>query len=167
MYLLVGGGGGEEVLCKLVLRNERTAHCAIDPTSIMADSKELVDLLENRIPEARKSLRDSHMNLENLAKYCETNYVDAGQSVAELEQTKQYAAQSLASVAYQVNMLATGMLELLEKQMNQLGDMEANVHHISQVCQTRTRPCNYRTKKKQFLLASCISVSYLHCAPLP
>ena len=43
-------------------------------------------------------------------------------------------AQSLASVAYQVKMLATGMLELLDKQMQHLGEMEANVSNISQVC---------------------------------
>ena len=99
----------------------------------MADNKEVYDLLQNRIPEARQQLRDSHKNLGDLANYCERNYIDSGQTTAALEETKRYAAQSLASVAYQVNILAVGMLELLDKQMNQLGDMEANIHHISQV----------------------------------
>lgn len=99
----------------------------------MADSKELVDLLETRIPEARRQLRDSHKNLSDLATYCENNYVESGQGGAQLEETKRYAAQSLASVAYQVNVLAVGVLELLDKQMKQMGDMEANIHHISQV----------------------------------
>lgn len=97
-------------------------------------SQEVSELLQQRIPEARKQLRDSHKNLNDLATYCERNYIETGQSTQALEETKKYAAQSLASVAYQVNMLATGMLDLLDKQMQHLGEMEANISHISQVC---------------------------------
>lgn len=103
----------------------------------MAEHKlgmEVSELLQQRIPEARKQLRDSHKNLHDLADYCERNYIETGQSTQALEETKKYAAQSLASVAYQVNMLATGMLDLLDKQMEHLGEMEASVSHISQVC---------------------------------
>ena len=99
----------------------------------MADSKELVELLEHKIPNARQQLRDSHKNLSDLADYCERNYVESGQTSTALEETQRYAAQSLASVAYQVNVLAVGMLELLDKQMTHMGEMEANIHHISQV----------------------------------
>lgn len=99
----------------------------------MADTKELLDLLEKKIPDARKALRDSHNNLEGLASYCERNYVESGQTSQFLEETKQYAAQSLASVAYQVNILAINMLELLDKQMKHMNEMESNVRHISQV----------------------------------
>ena len=99
----------------------------------MAESKELVELLEHKIPEARRQLRDSHKNLNDLATYCERNYIDSGQTQAALDDTKKYAAQSLASVAYQVNYLANSMLELLDKQMKHMGEMEANIHHISQV----------------------------------
>lgn len=106
-------------------------------------SQEVSELLQQRIPEARKQLRDSHKNLNDLATYCERNYIETGQSTQALEDTKKYAAQSLASVAYQVNMLATGMLELLDKQMQHLGEMEANISHISQVCvlYTQTTEC--------------------------
>lgn len=99
----------------------------------MAENKELVDLLEQKIPSARQQLRDSHKNLADLATYCERNYIDSGQTRAALDETKRYAAQSLASVAYQVNVLAVSMLDLLDKQMKHMGDMEANIHHISQV----------------------------------
>ena len=98
----------------------------------MADS-ELVELLNQRIPEARKALRDSHSNLESLADYCEKNYVTSGQTQKYLDDTKLYAAQSLASVAYQVNVLASGMLELLDKQTKHMTEMESNIRHISQV----------------------------------
>ena len=99
----------------------------------MAENRELVTLLEQKIPAARQQLRDSHKNLAELANYCERNYIDTGQTPAALDETKRYAAQSLASVAYQVNVLAVNMLDLLDKQMKHMGDMEANVHYISQV----------------------------------
>lgn len=114
----------------------------------MADNKEVYDLLHTRIPEARQQLRDSHKNLGDLATYCERNYVDSGQSTAALEETKRYAAQSLASVAYQVNILAVGMLELLDKQMKHLGDMEANIHHISQASRACVLFCAARREGK-------------------
>ena len=99
----------------------------------MAESKELVELLDQRIPSARQQLRDSHRNLADLATYCERNYIETGQTSVALDETKRYAAQSLASVAYQVNVLAVSMLDLLDKQMKHMGDMEANIHHIAQV----------------------------------
>ncbi len=100
----------------------------------MADNRsDLVELLEQKIPSARQQLKDSHKNLGELANYCERNYLDTGQTSAVLDETKRYAAQSLASVAYQVNVLAVSMLDLLDRQMKQMGDMEANIHHISQV----------------------------------
>lgn len=99
----------------------------------MADNQGLVELLEQKIPAARQQLKDSHKNLADLATYCERNYIESGQTPAALNETKRYAAQSLASVAYQVNVLAVSMLDLLDKQMKHMGDMEANINHISQV----------------------------------
>jgi len=42
-----------------------------------------------------------------------------------LEETKNYTTQSLASVAYQINMLATNFLHLLDLQTVQISDMES------------------------------------------
>jgi len=50
-----------------------------------------------------------------------------------LEETKNYTTQSLASVAYQINMLATNFLHLLDLQAVQITDMESNINHLSQV----------------------------------
>lgn len=36
---------------------------------------ELAALLTNEIPEGRNNLSDSHVNLERVADYCETNYL--------------------------------------------------------------------------------------------
>lgn len=122
-------------------------------------SQEVSELLQQRIPEARKQLRDSHKNLNDLATYCERNYIETGQSTQALEDTKKYAAQSLASVAYQVNMLATGMLDLLDKQMHHLGEMEASISHISQV---HVLTCICVTNKRYFLTTGCVFCVYVH-----
>lgn len=91
------------------------------------------NLIDNQIPEGRRALKDSHKNLHELAAYCETNYVNTKERSRALAETKQYAAQSLASVAYQINSLASSMLQLLDQQANQMNDMEADIHYIAQV----------------------------------
>lgn len=50
-----------------------------------------------------------------------------------LNETKNFATQSLASVAYQINSLASSILSLLEAQTNQLHHMESSINLIGQV----------------------------------
>ena len=50
-----------------------------------------------------------------------------------LEETKNYATQSLASVAYLINTLANNVLQMLDIQASQLRRMESSINHISQV----------------------------------
>ena len=50
-----------------------------------------------------------------------------------LEETKAYASQSLASVAYQVHSLAVNMLQMMDQQMIQMQKMSADVNNISLV----------------------------------
>lgn len=49
-----------------------------------------------------------------------------------MEETKKYATQSLASVAYQINTLAYNLLHLLDLQTAQLSEMESHMNHIGQ-----------------------------------
>ncbi|XKL60765.1 hypothetical protein PGB90_007822 [Kerria lacca] len=93
---------------------------------------ELAALLTNEIPEGRNSLSDSHINLERVADYCETNYLQSDNKRLALEETKNYTTQSLASVAYQINTLAYNFLQLLDLQATQLSEMESQMNHISQ-----------------------------------
>lgn len=99
----------------------------------MSASEELIQLLENVIPDCRKQLQESHTNLERVAMYCEGNYVQAADKRQALEETKNYTTQSLASVAYQINTLATNFLHLLDMQMGQISDMESSINHLSQI----------------------------------
>lgn len=51
---------------------------------------------------------------------------------AALEETKNFTTQSLASVAYQINTLASNYIQLLDLQVNNLNEMESQMNHIAQ-----------------------------------
>jgi abl interactor 2 len=107
----------------------------------------ILSLIEKDIPEGRKALRDGHDNLAKVATYCQQKYLESNNrykgapdkaKVREetrevFNETKQFATQSLASVAYQINSLAVNMLNLLDQQAFQLQTMEAKINHISEV----------------------------------
>ncbi|XP_024115945.1 abl interactor 1 isoform X4 [Oryzias melastigma] len=93
---------------------------------------ELQMLLEEEIPAGRRALLDSFTNLERVAEYCESNYVQSSDKQQALEETKNYTTQSLASVAYLINTLANNVLQMLDIQASQLRRMESSVNHISQ-----------------------------------
>ncbi|KAF4087774.1 hypothetical protein AMELA_G00074430 [Ameiurus melas] len=93
---------------------------------------ELQMLLEEEIPAGKSALLESYQNLSRVADYCESNYVQAQDKRKALEETKAYATQSLASVAYQINALANNVLQLLDIQASQLRRMESSINHISQ-----------------------------------
>nr|XP_020458056.1 abl interactor 1-like isoform X3 [Monopterus albus] len=93
---------------------------------------ELQMLLEEEIPTGKRALVESYQNLTRVADYCENNYVQAQDKRKALEETKAYATQSLASVAYQINALANNVLQLLDIQASQLRRMESSINHISQ-----------------------------------
>ncbi|XP_019731608.1 abl interactor 2-like isoform X2 [Hippocampus comes] len=93
---------------------------------------ELQMLLEEEIPAGRRALLDSFPNLDRVAEYCETNYIQASDKHGALEETKSYTTQSVASVAYLINTLANNMLQMLDIQTSQLRCMESSVNHIAQ-----------------------------------
>ncbi|XP_035376655.1 abl interactor 2a isoform X10 [Electrophorus electricus] len=93
---------------------------------------ELQMLLDEEIPAGRRALLDSFTNLERVAEYCESNYVQSPDKHRALEETKNYTTQSLASVAYLINTLANNVLQMLDIQASQLRRMESSINHISQ-----------------------------------
>lgn len=113
----------------------------------MADiDSSLFSLIDKEIPEGRRALSDGHENLAKVAAYCEQKYLETNaryksgcdraealkETRAVLEETKQFATQSLASVAYQINTLALNMLSLLDQQVMKLEDMESKINHIAE-----------------------------------
>lgn len=60
-----------------------------------------------------------------------------------LEETKAYASQSLASVAYQIHSLAVNILQMMDQQSIQLQKMSSNANNIGLVCYF-----NYIVEKK-------------------
>ncbi|XP_062841023.1 ABI family, member 3a isoform X1 [Trichomycterus rosablanca] len=96
----------------------------------LKSTEEISKILEEA-PTARKALLDNYTNLCDVAKYCESNYLQPGEDPKKaLEETKAFTTQSLASVAYQISTLATNVLKLLDAQSAQLGHIESNINLI-------------------------------------
>ncbi|XP_067825059.1 abl interactor 1-like [Heptranchias perlo] len=93
---------------------------------------EMQSLLQQDIPVARQALVENYTNLQQVAEYCENNYVQAQDKTKALQETKAYTTQSLASVAYQINTLAQKVLKLLDQQASELSKMESSINYISQ-----------------------------------
>lgn len=103
-------------------------------------------IFQKNIPDGKKALQDSHKNLSEIADYCERQYLSANNTYKSnnkqkaleetrivFAETKQYATQSLASVAYQIHALAASVLGLLDNQARQLNQMNSDISYISQV----------------------------------
>lgn len=97
-----------------------------------ANFEQINNLIEKQIPEQAKNLSDNANNLEKVAQYCEDIYVNSKESDKQhlLNETKSYTTQALASVAYQIHVLANSFLELLEHQSLILGDMNVSMTHF-------------------------------------
>ncbi|XP_075890684.1 ABI gene family member 3 [Nelusetta ayraudi] len=92
---------------------------------------ELISQILEEAPAARKGLIDTSSNLLGVADYCESKYLQADDPSQAMEEAKALAAQSLASVTYQINSLACIVLRLLDSQAMQMKDMESSVNLIS------------------------------------
>uniref|UniRef100_A0A3P9I4K5 Abl-interactor 2b n=1 Tax=Oryzias latipes TaxID=8090 RepID=A0A3P9I4K5_ORYLA len=114
------------------LCHRQGARARAPPHSKDVKMAELQMLLEEEIPAGRSALLDSFTNLERVAEYCESNYVQSPDKQRALEETKNYTTQSLASVAYLINTLANNVLQMLDIQASQLRRMESSINHISQ-----------------------------------
>ncbi|XP_064421723.1 ABI gene family member 3 [Latimeria chalumnae] len=99
---------------------------------MQSPKEEIQTLLQQEIPSARQALLDNYSNLHKVAEYCETNYIQNKDKSRALEETKMFTAQSLASVAYQINTLAKNVLKLLDLQAAEFRNLESSVTCVSQ-----------------------------------
>lgn len=79
------------------------------------------------------SVLGSRRHANMLTAPCFCVYQSGDGSTMALNETKNFATQSLASVAYQINTLASSILSLLDAQTNQLHHMESSINLIGQV----------------------------------
>jgi hypothetical protein len=103
---------------------------------IIADLNNLFDqvksVIEAEIPTNSQSLMENVNNLEKVAQYCEDIYVNSKENnkQAYLNETKSYTTQALASVAYQIHVLANNFIQLLDGQSIILNDMSESMQHL-------------------------------------
>lgn len=91
------------------------------------------NLIEAEIPQQRTQLSDNVENLEKVAQYCEDIYTSAKDVDKQhlLNETKGYTTQALASVAYQIHVLANSFLSLLNSQSLIIDDMSVSMSHLA------------------------------------
>ncbi|GMR41723.1 hypothetical protein PMAYCL1PPCAC_11918, partial [Pristionchus mayeri] len=100
-------------------------------SSHRSNGASLRELIESRIPEERNGLEETCTNLEKVATYCENNYYNSQDKHAALESTKQFALQSLASVAYQIDALSKDLLDMLSLQSDRIGELTTSVSNAA------------------------------------
>lgn len=90
-------------------------------------------IVDSEIQDNSKKLSDNVSNLEKVAQYCEDIYVNSKDADKQhlLNETRSFTAQALASVAYQIHVLANNFLALFDIQSNVLDDMGVSIHHLA------------------------------------
>lgn len=93
----------------------------------------VTNLIEKEIPAQGVNLSDNVTNLEKVAQYCEDIYVNSKEQNKThlLNETKGFTTQALASVAYQINMLANSFIDLLEGQSSLIEDMGNSMSNLA------------------------------------
>ncbi|CAJ0942223.1 unnamed protein product, partial [Mesorhabditis belari] len=104
--------------------------CFHDVGGGMANS-DLRGLFDLRIPEHRSTLEKSQQELNRVADYCETHYLQSHDKKAALNETKQYTVRSLASVAYQINTLARDLLDMMDLQTEKVQSLSAQMSNLN------------------------------------
>lgn len=99
---------------------------------ITASFDKIHTALDTELPNQTKSLSENAINLERVAQYCEDIYVNSRDSDKQhlLGETKGYTAQALASVAYQIHVLANSFLQMFDNQSAVIDDMSRSLGHL-------------------------------------
>uniref|UniRef100_A0A8C5QQK2 Abl-interactor homeo-domain homologous domain-containing protein n=1 Tax=Leptobrachium leishanense TaxID=445787 RepID=A0A8C5QQK2_9ANUR len=82
---------------------------------------------------ARQALSSSYQNLQNVADYCEKNYMEASDKQKALQDTMSLVTQTLASVASQIVVASGAVVCMLEEQNHILLQEDRKLCFISQL----------------------------------
>lgn len=94
----------------------------------------VANLLDQELPAQRTQLENNVKNLENVAKYCEDMYVLSNEQnkYEILKMTQNYTLQAVASIADQINLLASSFLDLLNNEGLIVDDMNIQLSQLAQ-----------------------------------
>ena len=93
---------------------------------------EISQLLDDEIPKWRQQLLSNRHSLLEVGQYCRNQFRTGSDKQNALDQSRLYLVQSLASVAYQVNGLANGFLNLLDHGQLQINDLRSAVSQLTE-----------------------------------
>ena len=94
---------------------------------------QVANIVNKDLPDQEKNLIDNVVNLEKVAQYCEDIYVNSkdANKTHLLNETKSFTTQALASVAYQIHILANSFLQLLDNNSLILSEMTTSMANLS------------------------------------
>lgn len=90
---------------------------------------------ENDLVESRSALNRTVREIQQAAKYCSGNYLAAsanGQRRA-IDETMNYATQSLGTMIHHINQLASAFLTLLDDRTEKMSEVEEKVSQLAMV----------------------------------
>lgn len=90
-------------------------------------------LTEIDLTEGRNALNRTGHEISQAAKYCSSNYLKANGQRRVIDETMNYATQSLGTMIHHINNLATTFLTLLDEKTEKMSNVEESVNQLSMV----------------------------------
>lgn len=90
---------------------------------------------ENDLVESRNALSRTGREIQQAAKYCSGNYLTAATNDQRraIDETMNYATQSLGTMIHHINNLASAFLALLDERTEKMSEVEEKVAQLAMV----------------------------------
>ncbi|KAH9425722.1 Abl interactor 2, partial [Dermatophagoides pteronyssinus] len=128
-----------------------------DSKHLKQTNQALKSLLNQHLPENQQSLKDSQINLDKIANYCDSNYFQNDNQDEAFTVTKNYTQQALASIASQIYSYASNIQSTINLLEQQFDSLESQTRNIGRKIQLNNEKCSRReigrlTKSKRLIV---------------